>query len=282
MAYKGIFKCKACQGSITASKVKKVQQNGNKHEYIYYHCGKSKDKNCEQRKFALNEKELEKQVLDLLEQITIPDNIYDIAIQELERSKKKTSQEQEEILNKYQKNLEREKAKIDNLIDLRTENEISKEEFARKRKTIEENIENYQNLIANLENSNKQANQAFEQVFKFATNLKDKFENGSPNEKKAIILNLGSNPETIDRKAHFYLDLRLQPFQKYSQGAIREIRQVQTSKNGLYYTKKAPLGAKNTLVCSVIDSFRTFNWAKALPIPDLVIKDARYLCGLIS
>lgn len=60
--YKGLLNCGVCGCAITAEERHKEQQNGNQHDYIYYHCTKSKG-NCGQP--HLEEKELEKQLSEM-------------------------------------------------------------------------------------------------------------------------------------------------------------------------------------------------------------------------
>ena len=244
--YRGLFVCKNCKGAITATKVKKQQKNGNKHEYIYYHCGKIKDKNCNQRAFSLRDIELEKEVLKLLEKMTIPEDIYNIAVQEIETDENKDDTEKTKVLKNYKKSLERLENTLENLITMRAEGEITKEQYAKQKGKIEENIINQKNSIQKLKNGNKEQKDDFIKAFEFATNLKEKFKNGDENKKKDIILNLDSNPSIYDRKPHFYLDLKLKPFEEHAEGAREEIRHIQTYKIGEDYRKTTPCEVANT------------------------------------
>lgn len=44
--FKDIFKCAYCGASVVCEEKFKVQDNGNKHKYIYYHCSKKLDSTC--------------------------------------------------------------------------------------------------------------------------------------------------------------------------------------------------------------------------------------------
>jgi len=57
---------------ITAEKKIKRQQNGNVHEYVYYHCTKRKDPTCRQP--AIREDRLAWQIERLLAAIEIPEH----------------------------------------------------------------------------------------------------------------------------------------------------------------------------------------------------------------
>ena len=58
------MRCGECAALITAEEKIKRQKNGNIHKYIYYHCTKRKNPNCSQG--CLEEKILEKQILEAL------------------------------------------------------------------------------------------------------------------------------------------------------------------------------------------------------------------------
>lgn len=131
--------CKCCGGAITASKVTKKQKNGNVHEYVYYHCGKKVNRNCTQRSYPLREVDFEKQVMSILEKIEIPQDIYDWAMSELKQENDFEKEAREKMIEAHRKNYDRETNKIHRLIDMRADNEINREEYAKKRKKAEQN-----------------------------------------------------------------------------------------------------------------------------------------------
>ena len=56
-ALRGFIRCAACGLTITAEHKIKMQKNGNRHEYTYYHCtGKNKD--CTQKSINVREEKL--------------------------------------------------------------------------------------------------------------------------------------------------------------------------------------------------------------------------------
>ncbi|MBL7058750.1 hypothetical protein ISS03_05490, partial [Patescibacteria group bacterium] len=147
----------------------------------------------------------------------------------------------EEILKQHKLNLEKEEKKISNLIDMRAEGEINKENYSKKVKNYQDSKNQIQSIINNLENGNKDLNQKVEDAFSFATNLKTKFKNGTPNEKKDILQNLGSNLFVEDRRLLVLLDLRLQPFEKYSQPLKQELARLEPLKITKHYNKVGTL-----------------------------------------
>ena len=230
-------------------------------------------KNCNQKAFSIRDEKLEKEVLKIIDKITITKNVCDVALAEMERDTKKDDKEKEQILNQYQNSLKREQAKIENLIDMRAENEITKEQYANKKTKIEDNINHYEDLINKLTNGDKEFKNNFIKAFEFATDLKEKFKNGDENKKKDIILNLDSNPSIYDRKLHFCLDLRLQPFEQYAKGAVEEIRHIQTSKSSEDYRKTTPCEVAYPLWWAKESVVRTFYYSI-----DKLIKSLKVAC----
>lgn len=65
MAFTGrLMRCASCGSSITAEPKVKRNKNGNVHHYVYYHCTKKKNPDCTERSIEL--KELNRQVIELL------------------------------------------------------------------------------------------------------------------------------------------------------------------------------------------------------------------------
>ena len=70
--YCGLLRCYSCGLMITAEKRVKQQNNGNRHEYIYYHCTrKRKDIKCLEP--AVREEVLDESLTELLQEYALPD-----------------------------------------------------------------------------------------------------------------------------------------------------------------------------------------------------------------
>ena len=218
--------CKSCNGAITASKVNKTQKNGNKHQYIYYHCSKRKDKSCNQKSYPVNQEALEPQVLKFLEEITIVPEVYEWAMNQSKARKDNDQDLKEKVLETHKQNLERSKNKIQNLIDMLADNDITREEYSERRKKCESEANIASETILNIESKEKRQQEILTDTFKLATNLKKKFQKGTPDKKKDIILKLGSNLSLKDKKLAIMLDLKFQAFQKYANGANQEITRI--------------------------------------------------------
>ncbi len=139
---------------------------------------------------------------------------------------------------------------------MRANKEITQDEYLFKRVKLEKIINHYAELIGNLKNIKDQKRKKLTKAYELVNELVVKFKGSNKNEsvnknnKKAILLNLGSNPLLEDRKAHFCLDLRFEQFKKYSKSANIEIAQVQTSKSNQCNVKTGTLVPAYTTRCA--------------------------------
>jgi len=197
-AFTGMIRCGECGAMITAEEKIKKQKNGNIHEYIYYHCTKKKDPHCSQK--YIEQKELEKQILNILSGIQIPPEFHQWAMKWIQIENKKESKARNQIITNHQENYKKCLKKIDNLIDMRSAEDITKEEFLRKKLELsEERIRLEELAIDTGDRINKQIEKA-EEVFSFAEKAGGRFKNGDIENKKAILTALGSNLVLKDKK----------------------------------------------------------------------------------
>ena len=67
----GLISCASCGMMITGEYKVKKQQNGNVHEYVYYHCTKkNKSVKCEEP--CIRQEELDKQLSSLIKKVSLP------------------------------------------------------------------------------------------------------------------------------------------------------------------------------------------------------------------
>ncbi len=189
--FRGLIRCGSCGAMITPENKTKHQKNGNVHHYTYYHCTKHIDPNCEQK--SIRSEELEKQILEILRKIEIPVEFHQWAIKRLKKENEIESKDRNIILKTQQNTYKTCVEKVDKLIDMRANNEIDEEEFKRKKTKINKEKFHLEEL---LQDTGKRVDNWLdnaEKVFNFAEKARERFENGSPEDKKRILSSLGSN-----------------------------------------------------------------------------------------
>ncbi len=196
--YTNLIRCADCGASITAEKKIKHQKNGNIHKYTYYHCTKRVDLKCKQK--SIREEDLEKQIFSILERIEIPDSFHQWAMKHLKEEHKKEQTDRDEIIDSYQKSFKRCVAKIDNLLNMRLNEEISFDEYVIKKEELLKDKRKYEELISDSSKRVETWLDRAETLFSFAETAKNRFENGSFETKRQILSSLGSNLLLEDKK----------------------------------------------------------------------------------
>jgi len=193
--YTGLFRCGACGLSITAEK--KTKPSGK--QYTYYHCTRRHAKPyCNQP--AINANDLDRQIEEFLERISIPEIVSKWFAKALISSQDDMIAIHKENIRKADKVVSALQRQISNLTDLRTQELVSHDEFISKRSTLQ--IE----LATAVEKAKNTATQHKELE---PTNILSKVNARAKNwftvaddEKKKMLLNILSyNPTLRDKRA---------------------------------------------------------------------------------
>ncbi len=205
-AFTGLIRCGECGASITAEDKTKYQKNGNIHHYTYYRCTKRINPKCSQK--TIRDTNLENQILEVLENIRIPEEFHKWAIKYLKEEQSKETNDSKEILESQLRRLDNSKKKLNSLFEMRMNEELSAEEYKqRKEKLLEEKLK-YEQLISDTNYRFETWLDNAEKLFTFAETAKERFETGSLIVKREILACLGSNLILQDRRLNIQL---LQP-----------------------------------------------------------------------
>ena len=211
LPFNGVIRCRKCDCFITADEKTKFIKSENKtRSYIYHKCSKSKPGvRCEQR--PLSSTELQRQINETLDTITIPQEYLEIALKYLNEENAIESTNRDVLLKNQQKALDECRKKIENLLEVYISSEnfdkelISEEEFKEKKSIL---VKEKLRIQAELENTDKEADkwmELTEKTFKFATYAKHHFAIGDYEQKTAILQALGSDFILNDGKISFSL-----------------------------------------------------------------------------
>ena len=207
-AFTGLIRCEECGSMITAEEKNKTQKNGNKHYYVYYHCGKRKGV-CNQKTIRLEK--LEEQINQQLEQIYLPNEFIEWAMNVLRTENEKESKSRNKILDAQQKEYGTIVKKIDGIIDMRATGELTEEEFFHKKKELCKEKLRFQELLKDTDHRVDDWLEKAEDVFHFTHDAKKRFEHGSLEIKREILHFLGSNLSLKDNILHIELQKPFMP-----------------------------------------------------------------------
>lgn len=203
-AFTGLIRCGECKAGITAEEKTKHQKNGNSHHYTYYRCTKRINPNCSQK--PIRQEELEEQILNILGKIHIPPSFHQWAIKQLKTEHEREKYTQQEVFQAHRKRLDTVNNKLNTLLEMRMNSEITQEEYQTKKDSLLKEQHKFEELL-------KDANQRIvtwldraETMFNFAETAQKRFTEGSLETKRDILSCLGSNLTLQDRKLDISLD----------------------------------------------------------------------------
>lgn len=208
-AFTGLMRCGECGCTITAEEKVKRQKNGNIHHYIYYHCTKRKNTSCSQG--SIEVKELEAQILHLLGTIEIPQEFYEWALEVIKSENIRESEIRGVSLENQRHAYDACTKRIDSLIDMRANEEITQEEFLAKKNTILKEKERLHAILTDTDEKTTGWLERAEKLFTFARDAAQSFNGGTTQVKRNILTALGSNLTLKDEKLSVVLHDSLSP-----------------------------------------------------------------------
>jgi site-specific DNA recombinase len=192
-AYRGLLRCGFCGGSVTAEK--KVNRHGS--HYTYYHCIRKRP-GIICREKAIEERQLQEQVVDFLDRISVSTKEQDDALAIIEEERKKERKAEVGPTEATAKQLERCRKELDTLTKLRYRELIEDDEFSRQRTEL---LRQQASLSQRLDQLN--AESWFEpsrNFFLFNNRAVFWLTHGSVDEKRLILATVGSNPRLMSKK----------------------------------------------------------------------------------
>ena len=251
IVYRGPIRCGECGCMITAEEKTKYQKNGNVHHYTYYHCTKRKmNINCTQP--AIEESELEKQIAAELAQLQIPADFKDWAVARLRQMNAQEVSDREHIYGNQRREYEASVRRIDNLIDMRANSEITESEFKTKKTTLLSEKERFQELLKDtdkrVENWLEIAERGFNFAEKAATIFAEAKQNDNPEAKREIFAALGSDLILKDKKLNVSLDNLLFPIQTAAKEARKIAARLEPAKKPMDKRKIGQIYARSPVM----------------------------------
>ncbi|MGC4044737.1 MAG: recombinase family protein [Armatimonas sp.] len=193
----GLLACGACGGTITAETHIKTNKAGDVRQFVYLRCTKRRGA-CPEKYLSLAE--FEQQASAFLETLTLPESIADWTLRQLREENNEEQRAQQQMLKQVQASLDRNQAARKRLTDLLLEGRIDEEDYDQRRVAL---IEEGQRLTASLERHMDRSNHWMEDIegaFSFCRSIKQRFDDGTPEEKRAILEIVGSNRRIQGKK----------------------------------------------------------------------------------
>lgn len=240
-AFTGLIRCAECGSMITAEE--KDKKSGR--HYVYYRCTKKKIAIACHQKY-LNARELEAQISDYLRKIHVPEPLLTLAIDYLKgkgEEEKEKGRGIDESMEQARRDCER---KLDNLNQMRLADLIDDQEYVKeKRRLLDQKLqleESARTRRAGLYEAHA------EETFSFAHRATVHFQDGTLEEKRQILQNIGSNFLLNDKKLIIHAK---KAFQIIEEG----LREVGPGIEALELPKNRSTATQNSLSSSQILSW---------------------------
>ncbi len=252
-ALNGMIKCGECGYCVTVETHTKHYRNGNSQVFAYYRCTKKNHKSRCNQPYIKTDK-LEKEFQVDLTQLEMDAEFALWALEKLDEVKEKDSTVVQSSYEALQNALEGINKRINNLVALKISPDnsdgslLSDVEFADRKRALIIEKEKIIKQLAQTDPSNDEWAQLAKDSFEFGLLAAQRFENGSPEEKKLIFKTVGSNPILLDQKLDFqprYL------FLKYKEG-IKKTKEKMYSlvpNNGALVRDKLNIYVKSSIWC---------------------------------
>jgi site-specific DNA recombinase len=210
-AYTGMIRCGECGFSVTAED--KTNRYG--YRYTYYHCSKRRlDRHCSQPYVSL--RELEGQILEFLEEVSLPEKFYQWALVRCEQTSK---EQMDQVEAQKQSLLQAQTAsarELDNLTRLRIRDLLTDEEYLKQRNEIERQQLGIAQRLGIL-NQDQNRFEPAQLLISLNHRLISCFKSGDVHKRRFILNTAGSNLVLKDEKLS--IDTR-KPFRKWPRSSI--------------------------------------------------------------
>lgn len=219
----GLIKCGECGAAITTSLKKKYYKNTKRTAvYVYHHCTHRRGA-CSQGTVLTTE--LEKLLKDEIGKIAIDNEVWVLGIKLLKAKHTEESQSNSDHLRALQVKFGVLQDKLNKLISMRADGELTKEEFLIQKSLITEEQDSVQRLMRDSERSARNWLERAEEFLETALKAKEVMEGKDFEAKRNLIMTVGENLYLKDKKLDVSFrkpyDLLLKPITRSNVWAIQ-------------------------------------------------------------
>ncbi|MCM2339417.1 MAG: recombinase family protein [Burkholderiales bacterium] len=229
-AYTGLTKCGGCGGSVTAEEKYQLICSSCKHKfayasknecpkcktkikdmedptylhYTYYHCTKKKrELKCKER--SVVDTKIDETLADYYKKnLKISADLSKWCIENLRVIEKEEKQNDYEIKASLQKTLTSKEKELSELALMRARGLLDDESFITAQNTIKEDISALKRKLSEFEHLDPEKAERIYQAFDLSQGIDEIIRNGTPEEKKSVLLEIGSNLTLKDKTINVY------------------------------------------------------------------------------
>lgn len=215
----GLIKCGECGRSITSEVKTKHYKNGKSQTFVYYRCTKKfRAVKCKQP--YIRAEELERQVLEYLDEIQLSDKFSTWAIKWLQVMHEKQGGLREAKWKTTEQTYQEVVKKIERCVELTLSGMLTIEEGSVKKQELEAERQKLLDVLNKLDRHVSEWSSLAINTFELVKNIKEKFSNGGIEQRKTILRVIGSNLLLKDKM----LDMEIRTPFTYISRAVGELK----------------------------------------------------------
>ncbi len=192
--FSGMIRCDECGCLFTAeTKRKLIKSTGEVKEYTFYHCTKKKPNyKCSNTKH-IRDIRIEQQIEIEINKLRILPEFRKWAIEAVQSDIEHQKYDLQKITDNVNKSLGEVEAHINKLVEMRFKDQISDEEYNLKRTELLNRKARLREELTNIQSRTDETLELSEKAFDFITYAHTWFNEGTADDKKSILMTLGSN-----------------------------------------------------------------------------------------
>lgn len=199
--YNGLIKCSKCGCAITTShKTKYYKQTDRKATYVYLHCTKRRG-NCDEEPVTIED--FEKQLKDIVLSITLDKEVWSLGVELLKEKHKHETEANINNLGHLQELYKNSQEKLNRLINMRANEELTREEFIYQKETLLKEQSGVKSLLDDNEQISHTWLELAEDFLNTAFYARDIIQDGDYADKRNLIMAIGENLFIDDKKLDF-------------------------------------------------------------------------------
>lgn len=199
--YNGLIKCPSCGAAITTTtKIKYYRRTDRWVSYSYLHCTRRKEP-CNQPPIPLDD--FEKELFDKVSKIFISEKEWALGLKLVKERNKEQATRNMGQLNHLQLKYKGLQDKLNRLVDMRANGELTKEEFMSQKQFLLQEQARIKSLLADNETSSHNWLELTETFLNVAFYAREVLKSDNKEAKRKLILDVGENLFINDKKLDF-------------------------------------------------------------------------------
>lgn len=224
---------------------------------------------------------MEKQIDGLLAKIQISEKFKDWALEYLHEVHEQKVDDRTVIYKSLQEAYNAIQGKLDSLLDLRIKELISDSEYTQKKEILLKELSGLKERLGDTEDRASKWLKLSEKTFNLACYARSWFENGGLEDKKSILLIIGSDFVLKDGNIKIQLQKPYFVIQDAKENEEKYADRLELPKKIVLSPQIRDFAIKNPTWLAKWDDFRKTQWLHLFENPDLIIKQTQQLLTIV-